>query len=94
VYIGKVVGDVVSSVKHDSLTGYKILVVQPVQPDGDIYGEPILAIDMVDAGIGDVVLIVDQGTAARTVLKMEYPTIRTFILGIVDRIDFAGGASG
>ena len=80
--------------KHDSLRGYKILVVQPVEPGGAEYGEPILAIDMVDAGAGDVVLIVDQGTAARTVLGMEYPTIRTFILGIVDRIDLAGGARG
>jgi microcompartment protein CcmK/EutM len=91
-YIGKVVGDVVSSVKHDSLTGYKILIVQPVAPAGEPEGEPVLAVDMVDAGVGDVVLIVDQGTAARTVLGVTHPTIRTFILGIVDRIQLGEGA--
>jgi microcompartment protein CcmK/EutM len=93
-YIGMVIGDVVSSVKHPSLTGYKLLIVQPIQPDGKSYGEPVMAVDMVDAGKGDAVLIVDQGTAARTVLGMDYPTIRTFILGIVDRIDFEEGSSG
>lgn len=92
-YIGKVVGDVVSSVKHPTLVAHKLLIVQPLRPGGEPEGEPIMAVDMVDAGTGDVVLIVDQGTAARTVLGMEYPTVRTLILGIVDRIDFAGGAA-
>ena len=89
-YVAKVIGDVVSSVKYETLQAQKILVIQPVDPDGTEHGEPLLAIDMVDAGIGDVVLIVDQGTAARQVLSMEYPTIRTLILGIVDRIDLPG----
>jgi microcompartment protein CcmK/EutM len=89
-YVAKVIGDVVSSVKYETLQAQKILVIQPVDPDGTEHGEPLLAIDMVDAGIGDVVLIIDQGTAARQVLSMEYPTIRTLILGIVDRIDLPG----
>jgi ethanolamine utilization protein EutN len=89
-YIGKVIGDVVSSVKHESLHAHKLLMVQPVDPDGSERGEPLIAIDMVDSGIGDVVLIVDQGTAARQVLEMEFPTIRTLILGVVDRIDLRG----
>lgn len=91
-YIAKVVGDVVSSVKYPTLTGLKILVVQPIDPDGTEYGEPLLAMDQVQAGIGDVVLIVDQGSAVRQVLKQEYPTIRTLILGIVDRIDMPEGS--
>ena len=91
-YIGKVIGDVVSSVKYETLKNQKILVVQPIDPDMEAKGEPVLAIDMVDSGIGDVVLIVDQGTAARTVLDMEYPTIRTLILGVVDRIDYEQGS--
>ncbi len=86
-YIGKVIGDVVSTIKYETLKTHKILIVQPIDPDMKERGEPILALDMVDAGKGDVVLIVDQGTAARTVLSMEYPTVRTLILGIVDRID-------
>jgi ethanolamine utilization protein EutN len=91
-YIGRVTGDVVSSVKYETLHTQKILIVQPVDPELNDVGEPILALDTVDAGKGDVVLIVDQGTAARTVLMQQYPTVRTLILGIVDRIDLPGGA--
>jgi ethanolamine utilization protein EutN len=90
-YIARVIGDVVSSVKYPTLVGQKILVIQPIDPDGTEYGEPLLAMDQVSAGIGDVVLIVDQGSATRQVLKQQYPTIRTLILGIVDRIDVPEG---
>jgi ethanolamine utilization protein EutN len=93
-YVGKVIGDVVSSIKYETLHSHKILIVQPVNPDLEETGEPILAIDTVDAGKGDVVLIIDQGTAARTVLSQQYPTVRTLILGIVDRIDLPGTSSG
>jgi ethanolamine utilization protein EutN len=92
-YVGKVIGDVVSSIKYETLHSYKILIVQPVNPDLKETGEPILALDTVDAGKGDVVLIVDQGTAARTVLLQQYPTVRTLILGIVDRIDLPRAGS-
>ena len=93
-YIAKVIGDVVSSIKYETLNAQKLLLVQPVDPDGAESGEPLIAIDMVDSGIGDVVLIVDQGTATRTVMSVQYPTIRTLILGVVDRIDFDRGAGG
>ncbi|MFH1311664.1 MAG: EutN/CcmL family microcompartment protein [Candidatus Eisenbacteria bacterium] len=93
-YIAKVIGDVVSSVKYETLHSHKLLIIQPLDPDGTDAGEPLIAIDMVDAGKGDVVLIVDQGTAARQVLSQEYPTIRTLILGIVDRIDITWGVGG
>ena len=92
-YVGKVIGDVVSSVKYETLHSHKILIVQPVDPNLKETGEPILALDTVDAGKGDVVLIVDQGAAARTVLLQQYPTVRTLILGIVDRIDLPGAGS-
>lgn len=92
-YIAKVIGDVVSSVKYETLNTQKLLLVQPVEPDGTEYGEPLIAIDMVDSGKGDVVMIVDQGSATRTVMDVTYPTIRTLILGVVDRIDFRRGGS-
>jgi microcompartment protein CcmK/EutM len=90
-YIAKVIGDIVSSVKYPTLKGHKLLLIQPVLPDGTPEGEPLIAIDMVQAGPGDTVLIVDQGTAARQVLEMQYPTIRTLILGVIDRIDLETG---
>jgi microcompartment protein CcmK/EutM len=87
-YIAEVVGDVVSTVKHEHLQGHKLLLVQPIEPGGAPYGEPLIALDMVDSGVGDRVLIVDQGTATRQVLKVELPTVRTVILGIIDRIEY------
>jgi microcompartment protein CcmK/EutM len=90
-YIAKVVGDVVSSVKHEQLQARKLLLIQPVNPGGDPYGEPLIAIDMVDSGTGDTVLVVDQGTATRQVLNVELPTVRTVILGVIDEIEFEDG---
>jgi len=90
-YIAEVVGNVVSSVKHEQLRAHKLLLVQPTDPGGKPYGKPLIAIDMVDSGIGDRVLIVDQGTATRQVLKVDLPTVRTVILGIIDRVEFEDG---
>lgn len=87
-YIARVVGDVVSSIKHEQLQSHKLLLVQPVEPGGAPYGDPVIALDMVDSGIGDTVLIVDQGTATRQVLEVEKPTVRTLILGVIDEIEF------
>jgi microcompartment protein CcmK/EutM len=93
-YIAKVIGDVVSSVKYETLHAQKLLIIQPVDPHLSEIGDPLIALDTVDAGQGDVVLIVDQGTAARTVLSQQYPTVRTLILGIVDRIDMPDDDEG
>jgi ethanolamine utilization protein EutN len=87
-YIARVVGDVVSSIKHEQLQSHKLLLVQPVEPGGTPYGDPVIALDMVDSGIGDTVLIVDQGTATRQILEVEKPTVRTLILGVIDEIEF------
>jgi microcompartment protein CcmK/EutM len=90
-YIARVVGDIVSSVKHEDLQSHKLLLVHPMEPGGKLYGEPLIAIDLVDSGVGDTVLIVDQGSASRQVLELEKPTIRTLILGVIDEIEFEDG---
>ncbi len=86
-YIARVVGDVVSSVKVEALECHKLLLVEPLDPYGKKSGEPLIAIDMVDSGVGDTVLVVDQGTAAQQILKIEKPPVRTLIVGVIDRID-------
>jgi ethanolamine utilization protein EutN len=88
VIIARVLGNVVSTEKHPQYRGYKILVVQPIDPQGKPKGRSFLALDGVQAGIGDRVLVVDEGGSARTVLKDEGAlTVRTVACGIVDRID-------
>jgi microcompartment protein CcmK/EutM len=88
VIIARVVGNVVSTEKHPHYRGYKILIVQPIDPDGAPKGKTILALDGVQAGVGDRVLVVDEGGSARAVLGDEgATTVRTVICGIVDRVD-------
>ena len=86
--LAKVVATVVSTEKHPHYRGHKILVVQPVDPEGRPKGRSLLAVDGVQAGIGDTVLVVDEGGSARAVIGEEGAvTIRTAICAIVDRVD-------
>jgi microcompartment protein CcmK/EutM len=86
--VAKVVGNVVSTEKHPHYRGYKILIVQPVDPEGKPKGRTFLALDGVQAGIGDTVLVVDEGGSARVVIGDETAmTVRTAVCGIVDRVD-------
>jgi microcompartment protein CcmK/EutM len=86
--LARVVANVVSTEKHPHYRGHKILVVQPVDPEGRAKGKSLLAVDGVQAGIGDLVLVVDEGGSARSVIGDESAmTIRTAICGIVDRVD-------
>ncbi len=86
--LARVVGNVVSTEKHPHYRGYKILVVQPVDAAGKPKGRSLLALDGVQAGIGDTVIVVDEGGSARAVVGDEAAmTIRTAICGIVDRVD-------
>ncbi len=85
--LGKVVADVVSTIKHPDCDGYKLLVVRPVDPAGNPRGASMLAVDAVQAGIGDLVLVIDEGGSGRAVLDApDRRTIRTVISGIVDEV--------
>lgn len=81
--IGTVVGQLVATLKHEHLHGHRLLVVQPEVLEGLDGGEAILAIDRVGADVGERVLWVDDGAAARGLLGVSGP-IRTIIVGVVD----------
>ncbi len=86
--LAKVVANVVSTEKHPHYIGHKLLMVQPIDAKGEYRGKSILAVDGVQAGIGDIVIVVDEGGSARNVVEDEDAvTIRTAICGIVDEID-------
>jgi microcompartment protein CcmK/EutM len=90
--LGRVVASVVSTEKHEHYVGHKLLMVQPVDAVGKPSGKPLLAVDGVQAGVGDLVLVVDEGGSARIVVGDEKAvTIRTAICGIVDEIDIEVG---
>jgi ethanolamine utilization protein EutN len=87
VYFGKVIGNVVSIIKHKDYTGLKLLLVQPVFPDGSAWQDPLICIDVVDSGIGDTVLYLDEGNSARQLLGLEPDgPVRPVIVGVLDEI--------
>ena len=93
-FVAKVVGNVWATRKHKLLEGMKLLIVQKMDAitgklaEGE---EPTMAVDInIGAGIGDVVLIMDEGNSARQILNKKYLPIRTVICGIVDMAS-AGG---
>jgi microcompartment protein CcmK/EutM len=78
----RVEGSVVATVHHKAFDGLKLLIVQPV--DG---GDSFLAVDRVQAGVGDVVLVNQEGNGTRQLLKLgQQVPIRSLIVGIVDEV--------
>jgi ethanolamine utilization protein EutN len=84
--IGKVVGTVVSTIKHPAFHGWKLLVVQPLNLEGEGAGEDFLAIDAAHAGIGDTVLVCQEGNSTRQVMGLPNAPVRSSIVGIIDSI--------
>jgi ethanolamine utilization protein EutN len=84
--LGRIVGNIVATRKLGIFGGYKILVVQPVKPDGSAGGGSFLAIDTVQAGSGDTVLIIDEGNSARQIIGDTMAPVRSVIVGIVDHV--------
>jgi microcompartment protein CcmK/EutM len=87
--IARVVGDVVSTIKDDKIVGRKLLIVREVSVENEIVGKPIVAVDTVDAGIGDVVLIAQGSSARQTNVTKETPT-DAVIFAIVDSLEVQG----
>jgi len=84
--LGKVIGNVVSTIKLDIYKGYKLVIVQPVNPEGDSVGKTMLAIDTVQAGVGDLVLVSDEGNSARLIINDKMAPVRCVVAGIVDDV--------
>jgi ethanolamine utilization protein EutN len=91
--IGRVVGELVSTQKHESHRGRKALLVQPLNLDGTNRGEPLIAFDAVDAGIGDRVLVVTEGFSAMTAVGRPQSPIDMAVIGFIDDIDLIPGVA-
>ncbi len=92
--IGRVIGEAWSTQKHASHEGQKILLVQPLDLDGADRGDAVVALDAVDAGAGDRVLLVMEGYSAMTSVCRPLSPIDMAIVGVIDRVDLIPEAGG
>ena len=90
--LARVTGTVVATQKHEKLLGAKLLLVQPVDAEGSVIGAPLLAVDAAQAGVGERVLVVQEGRAAVAAIRRPAAPADTAIVGIVDRVDCVDGA--
>jgi ethanolamine utilization protein EutN len=90
VLIARVIGEVVSTQKHASHIGRKALLVQPLNLDGTDRGDAVIALDAVDAGVGDRVLLVTEGFSAMTGVGRPQSPIDMAVVGFIDNIDLSG----
>lgn len=87
-FVAKVVGNVWATAKHPGLNGYKLLLIQQLTgKDLKPVGKVQMAVcDRIDAGIGDTVLVLDEGGSARMILQNDKAPVRTIIVGIIDTL--------
>ena len=85
--IARVIGDVVATRKSASHERRKILVVQPLNLDGTDRGDPVLALDAVDAGEGDRVLLATEGFSSMTAVGRPNSPIDSAVVGVIDVIE-------
>ena len=84
-FLGRVMGNATSTVKHPSMEGWKLLLVMALQADGwTIEGDPILVVDSLGAGRGETVMITSDGIGAREMLGSKTTPVRWSVLGIRD----------
>jgi microcompartment protein CcmK/EutM len=87
-YVGRVSGTVVATIKNELFQGRKLLVVDKLDLAGRPTAKYDIAVDMVQAGVGDLVLVLDEGNSARQIVGREpNGPIRAVIVGIVDEIN-------
>ena len=82
---GRVIGTATSTVKHPSMEGWKLLVVQPLAADGrSADGDPVLAVDNLGAGRGETVIVSSDGRGTRELLQSDNTPVRWSVIGIRD----------
>lgn len=89
--IARVIGDITATHKHMSHEGQKLLLVQPLELDQKTpRGDAVIAVDAVDAGQGEIVLLVTEGFSAMTSVGRPDSPIDLAVIGVIDRVDLIG----
>jgi ethanolamine utilization protein EutN len=84
-FLGRVMGSATATIKHPSMEGWKLLLVMALQADGrTVEGDPILVVDSLGAGKGEMVVITSDGIGARELVGSPQSPVRWSVLGIRD----------
>lgn len=85
--IARVIGNIVSTVKTPSHMNQKLMVAEPIDSEGKSIGDSFVAVDAAQAGIGDIVLILEEGGSARDIMNNPEGAVDAIIVGIVDYLE-------
>ena len=86
-FMARVVGDVVSTHRHEYLGEKKLQLVRRLGLDGEPEGAEIIALDVIGVGPGEQVLVVQEGGAARALFKDKRIPVQAVIVGVIDQVD-------
>jgi ethanolamine utilization protein EutN len=87
-FLAKIKGNIVSTPKNKFLIGHKLLIVHPIDYNGTLVGQKdFIALDQIDAGIGDSVIVVQEGNAIEQILGHANAPVNTMVIAIVDDIE-------
>jgi microcompartment protein CcmK/EutM len=87
--IARVIGTTVATIKDEQLVGRKLLIVRPTDEHGESYGKPFVAVDTLDAGVGDLVLTASGSSARQTEITKNRP-VDAVIMAIIDSLEVGG----
>lgn len=93
-YIARVVGDVVATHRHENLGAHKLLLVRRLALDGTEEGNDVIALDVIGVGVGERVLVVQEGNAARTLFRSSKIPVQAVIAGVVDDVELTAPSGG
>jgi ethanolamine utilization protein EutN len=82
--LARVIGHAVATVKHASMQGWRLLVVQPLGVEDKADGEPLLAIDSLGSAVNDLVIVSNDGAGARQLVGVKTSPVRWFVMGLKD----------
>jgi microcompartment protein CcmK/EutM len=86
-FLADVIGTVVSPVQIPILEGRTLLLLRPVSPDGRAIGKTRIGIDRAQAGVGDRVIVIDEGNSGRQILDAPNAPVKTIVVGVVDYVE-------
>jgi microcompartment protein CcmK/EutM len=91
VYIARVTGDVVATHRHVNLGGHKLLLIRRLALSGAEEGSEVIALDVIGVGVGERVLVVQEGNAARALFKSKAIPAQAVVVGVVDHVELEHG---